>query len=252
MISCIIIDDEKRAIETFRRIVSRYLSDKLEVIAEATSVKEGVRTILEFRPDMVFLDIEMPGENGFKLFDYFDEILFEVVFLTAFKSYAIEAIKFAAFDYLLKPLDVAELQEVCSKFDKKRKGLRSKERIHALMSTLHAGTGLPGKIALPTPGGFRMENISSIVYCEADENYTNVYTTEGETIVVNRTLKILEDLFPKEHFYRIHKSHLINLSFVKEYSRTDRHIVTMQNGVELEIASRRQDEFFRLLTRNRV
>jgi two-component system LytT family response regulator len=252
MISCIIIDDEKRAIETFRRIVSRYLSDRLEVVAEAASVKEGVRAILEFRPDMVFLDIEMPGENGFKLFDYFDEMRFEVVFLTAFKSYAIDAIKYAAFDYLLKPLDPAELQEVAGKYEKKSKGLQSKDRVHALMANLQAGSSIQGKVALPTPGGFRMENINNIVYCEADENYSNIYTSNGETVLVSRTLKMVEELLPSDFFFRIHKSYLVNLNYVKEYNRSEGHKILLENGVELEVASRRHDELLKTLTKNRL
>jgi len=251
MISCILIDDEKKARETFELTVQRYLPDKLTILAMAESVKEGVYEIHKFAPDLVFLDIEMPVENGFKLFEYIDTVTFETVFLTAYKNYAIDAIRFAAFDYLLKPLDYMELTNVVSRFEKKKKEVNKNARVQALLSNLNIGADISSKIALPTLVGFQMEKISHIMYCEADENYTKIYTIRGDFVLVSRTLKSLEEMLPVEYFFRIHKSYLINMNFVKSYDSSEGHKILLENGVELEIATRRNEEFVKELTKAR-
>ena len=251
MISCVIIDDEKKARETFELIVQRYLPEKLKVVALAESVKEGVYAVHKFKPDIVFLDIEMPVENGFKLFDYFDSITFETVFLTAYKSYAIDAIRFAAFDYLLKPLDYMELAAVVDRYEKKKKDENNNARIQTLLSNLNIGADISSKIALPTLTGFQMEKISHIIYCEADENYTKIFTVRGDFVLVSRTLKVVEEMLPPQYFFRIHKSFLVNMNFVKSYNRIDGHKILLENGVELEIATRRNEEFVKALTKAR-
>ncbi len=190
---------------------------------------------------MVFLDIEMPGENGFNLFDYIDNVNFEVVFLTAYKNYAIDAIHFSAFDYLLKPLDYLELKEVIVKYKKHK----------SLNNNLNIGAEISSKIALPTLSGYEMEKISRIVYCEADENYTKIHTVGGETILVSRTLKVVEEMLPADHFFRIHKSFLVNMNYVKSYNRNEGHKILLENGVELEIATRHNEEFVRALTKSK-
>jgi len=252
MISCIAIDDEKRALETFQKMADRYFPSRLKVLGLATSVKEGAKLIMESDPDVVFLDIEMPVENGFKLFEYFDEITFVVVFLTAYKHYAIDAIRYSAFDYLLKPLDVEDLGRVVNRFEKKNPGNQQTERIQALLSNINAASEIQSKIALPTVTGYRMERLDNIVFCQADENYTQICTISGESILVCRTLKAVEELLPAGYFYRIHKSYLVNLKFVKEYTRGDGHHILLDNGVTLEVATRRQDEFQKLLTHRKT
>lgn len=252
MISCIVIDDEKKALETFQKMADRYFAARLKVLGLASSVKEGIGIITEKNPDLVFLDIEMPVENGFKLFDYFEEIPFAVVFLTAYKHYAIDAIKYAAFDYLLKPLDIDDLGKVITRYEKKPPVNQQSERIRALISNISSTNELQSKIAFPTLSGFRMERIENIVFCQADENYTQVYTIGGETILVSRTLKTVEDLLPSGYFYRIHKSYLVNLNFVKEYTRAEGHQILLENGVTLEVATRRHEEFIKLLTQRKT
>lgn len=252
MISCIIIDDEKKARETFEKIVERYLNSKLKVVYSAETVKQGVSAIHKFHPDLVFLDIELPGENGFKLFEYFDKVPFDVIFLSAFQNYAIDAVKRAAFDYILKPLDQSELNEVITRFENKKKEKDNLARVQTLLSNLNSGNDHHGKIALPTLSGYLMEKITNIIYCEADENYTKIHNVNGKTVVVSRTLKVVEELLPPEYFFRIHKSFLINLNFVSEYNRVDGHRVILENGDTLEVATRRIEEFVNVLTKSRV
>lgn len=251
MITCIIIDDEKKARETFEMIVQRYLPDKLRLLAAAGSVKEGVFAIHKYNPRMVFLDIEMPGENGFKLFEYFEKVTFEIVFLTAYKNYAIDAIRFSAFDYLLKPLDHTDLKGVVERYEKRDLEENRNIQIQSLLNNLNIGADISSKIALPTLSGFQMEKINHIIYCEADENYTKIYTVRGDFILVSRTLKVVEEMLPPEYFFRIHKSFLVNMNFIKNYSRTEGHKILLENGVELEIATRRNEEFVKALTKAR-
>lgn len=251
MLSCIIIDDEKKARETFEKIVERYLNTKLSVVFSAESVKQGVSAIHKYHPDLVFLDVEMPGENGFKLFDYFDKIPFEVVFVTAFENYAISAVKRAAFDYILKPLDYNELINLVTRLENKKMDESNVLRAQALLSNLNAGNDHHGKIALPTLSGYHMVKIRNIVYCEADENYTKIHDVNGSTIMVSRTLKIVEELLPSEYFFRTHKSYLVNLNFVCEYNRVNGHRVILENGKSLEVATRRIEDLVNVLTRDK-
>jgi len=252
MISCIIIDDEPKARDIFEMIVQSYMPEKLKVVAKSGSVKEGVEAIKKFMPDIVFLDIEMPEENGFKLLEYFETATFETVFLTAFKNYAIEAIRFSAFDYLLKPLDIMELTDVLERFEKEKIEKNNKDRIQALLCNLKIGQDISSKIALPTLSGFRMEKISHIIFCEADENYTKIHTVKGDTILVSRTLKVIEELLPAEFFFRIHKSYLVNMNYVTTYNRSEGHKIVLENSVELEVATRRSEEFLMKLTKSKL
>ncbi len=251
-ISCIIIDDEKMARETFEKVIGRYFPDKLKVLCAAESVKEGVYAIHKHHPDLVFLDIEMPGENGFKLFEYFEKVTFEVIFLTAYKNYAIDAIKYAAFDYILKPLNFIDLGEVVERYEKKQKENNYNLRVKTLMSNLNAGGDINTKVALPTLKGYVMEKINNIMYCEADENYTKIFTANGEETLVSRTLKSVEELLPAEYFFRIHKSYLVNMNYIKSYDKSEGHKIMLENGIELEVATRRTDEFVRLLTKTKL
>ena len=249
MKTCIIIDDEKNARETLAKIIERYFNNKLRILYSADSVKEGVFAINKHNPDLVFLDIEMPEENGFKLFDYFDIYNFEVIFTTAYKQYAIDAIKFAALDYLLKPINFIDLREVLVRLDKKQSKTSNTDQIEAFLSNLNNEPGNFNKIALPTLDGFQLEKVNNIVYCQAEENYCKIFTNRNEVILVARTLKNIEELLPKEVFFRIHKSHLVNMNYIKSYSKTDGYRIILENGVELDVATRRNEEFLKALTK---
>jgi two-component system LytT family response regulator len=251
MIKCIIIDDEKMAREAFEKIINLYFKEKLLVIDKAGSVRDGVALIHKHNPDIVFLDIEMPNENGFKLFEYFDHYHFEVIFTTAYKHYAIEAIKYAAIDYLLKPINFIDLRDAIYRFNEKQQIQSRNERMETLLANLSAGVSIKSKVALPTLAGYQMENINNIIYCQADINYTNVFTAKNEKIVVCKTLKIIEEILPTEYFFRIHKSYLVNLNYIKKYAKTDGHFVILENEERLDVAVRRVDDFLKAITNNR-
>jgi two-component system LytT family response regulator len=249
MKTCIIIDDEKNARETLAKIIERYFSTKIKILFSADSVKEGVFAINKHNPDLVFLDIEMPEENGFKLFDYFDIYNFEVIFTTAYKQYAIDAIKFAALDYLLKPINFIDLRDVLTRLEKKQSKTSNNAQIEAFLSNVNNDPGNFNKIALPTLDGYQLEKVNNIVYCQAEESYCKIFTNRNEVILVARTLKNIEELLPEEVFFRIHKSHLVNMNYIKSYSKTDGYKIKLENGVELDVATRRNDEFLKALTK---
>lgn len=249
MKTCIIIDDEKNAREALAKIIERYFENKITILQLANSVKEGVFAINKFRPDIVFLDIEMPEENGFKLFDYFDIYDFEVVFTTAYKQYAIDAIKFAALDYLLKPINYIDLRDVLVRLEKKQNKSPNTDQIEAFLSNINNDPGNFNKIALPTLDGFQLEKVNNIVYCQAEETYCKIFTNRNEAILVARTLKSIEELLPEELFFRIHKSYLVNMNYIKSYSKTDGYRIKLENGIELDVATRRNEEFLKALTK---
>ena len=251
MRTCVIIDDEKNAREALEKIIHRYFNSQLHIVFMSNSVKEGVFAINKYKPDIVFLDIEMPEENGFKLFDYFDIYNFEVIFTTAYKQYAIDAIKFAALDYLLKPINYIDLREVLTRLEKKQGKPSNTAQIEAFLNTLNSDNDNFNKIALPTLDGFQMEKVNNIVYCQAEESYTKIFTNRNEAILVARNLKSIEEMLPEELFFRIHKSHLVNMNYIKSYSKTDGYKIKLDNGIELDVATRRNDEFLKALTKDK-
>lgn len=247
-ITCIIIDDEQIAREAFKDIIERYLKDKLEVKGLAETVKDGVEMIKKYSPEIVFLDIEMPVESGFKLFSYFTTYNFEVIFTTAFKQYAIDAIKYAALDFLLKPINYVDLRESLIRYGQKKSTNSSQQRINTLLSNLNSGVDMNQKVAFPTRDGYQMEKINDITHCEGDVNYTKVQLFDGRMIMVSRTLKEVEELLSSEYFFRIHKSYLVNLNFIKSYSRSENSILLDSNN-RLPVANRKNDEFLTVLTK---
>lgn len=248
MYTCVIIDDEQNAREALQKLIQRYFPDKLEVLALAGSVEQGVLEINKYLPDIVFLDIEMPGEDGFKLFDYFKKINFEVIFTTAFDHYAIDAFKTSAMDYILKPVNYIDLKSALGQFESQLHQKSRSQRLETLLGNMNSGKDFSQKIALPTMTGFRMVKIPHITYCQSESNYTRIFILNEADILVTKTLKLIAELLPQQMFFRIHKSYHINLNFVKQYINVDGHYVLLDDGTRLEVAFRRGDEFVKVLT----
>jgi len=248
MITCLIIDDEKPARDALEMMINRYFPSRAEVIAKAASLKDGVIAILKDKPDVVFLDIEMPGEDGFRLFSYFEQVSFSVIFITAYKEYAIKAIRHAALDYLLKPVNVEDLRHAFDLYEKNQgKGIPG-ENVRKLITALAPGFSVMEKIALPTFAGYQMERVNDIMYCHADQNYTEVHLSGGRKLMISKALNVVEELLPESLFFRIHKSCLVNLNYIKSFSREEGFHVILENGVRLDVAGRRKEEFLKALT----
>ena len=238
MKKCIIIDDERNARETLQKLIQRYFTNRVEVCGLAESVKDGVELIKEHKPDVVFLDIEMPDENGLQLFSYFKDTHFDVIFTTAYEQYAISAIKYAALDYILKPINQIELGEAITKLEKKGHVNKTTSlHIESLLHNLNFESNEFDKIVLPIIDGYELIKTRNIIYCKADGNYCEVHTVINDTIHVSKSLKHVEDLLPKSIFFRTHKSYLINLNYIKSISRADGGQVVLDNGMQIPIAS---------------
>ena len=244
----VIVDDEKDAVDFITSIIGEYCPG-LSVVGKAHDVKEGVQVIKDIKPDLVFLDVEMPHGTGFDLLTNFPEKEFEVVFITAFNHYAIKAIKFSAVDYILKPININEFIEAVNKVMQKRSSsiFRGNENIKALLENIK--TGVPSRLAIPTSDGMEYLNPKDIIRIEADRSYSWFYITGNRKILVSKNLKEFQDLLSDRHFFRPHNSYLINLKYVKKYVRKEGGYIEMQDGSEIPISRNRKDLFLTHMAR---
>ena len=244
MINAILIDDEKHCLVTLKMMLNRYCKD-VNIIEECNSAKKGLETIEKYKPDLVFLDIEMPMMNGFELLERLPEIPFAVIFTTSYDQYAIKAIKFSALDYLLKPIDPEELITAVSKVSSKKQ-LPGAEQFDILLKQIkHKGAGFE-KIAIPTIEGFELIRADQIIRCEADDNYTHVYLKNKTKIVSSRMLKEMEELLQEfRYFERVHNSYLVNMNEVAKYIRGEGGYLLMSDGSTVSISKSRRESLIK-------
>jgi two-component system LytT family response regulator len=242
-ISAVIIDDEPGNVLTLVELVKQYCPN-VSIAGTAPDPLKGYELIVEIKPDLVFLDIEMPYGNAFDLLDKLLPVSFEVIFVTAFNDYAIKAFKYAALDYLLKPLNINELKEAINKVSKRIEEKHINTRIGSLLDNLRSESAVPQKIALPTIDGCSFENINDIMYLQAEGSYTYVYSKEKIKLLVSKSLKEFEEILPAASFCRIHHSSIININFVKKYFKGRGGYVQMEDGISIEISIRKKNDFF--------
>lgn len=239
MITAVIIDDEKNAQEVLAWQLKQYCP-QVELMGCTDNVKDGIKLINDTNPQLLFLDIEMPVQNGFDLLEAFDEPGFDIIFTTAYNQYAIKAFKFSAFDYLLKPIDADDLKAAIDRYASK--GPTSiKEQLKVLSTQMNQKH--LNRIAIPSADGLMMLKPEQIVRCESSSNYTTVFLADKHKIVVAKTLKELEDVLTGFGFYRIHHSHLVNLSHVQNFVRNDGGYVTTTDGAHITVARNRRNGF---------
>ncbi|MGI9552710.1 MAG: LytR/AlgR family response regulator transcription factor [Aurantibacter sp.] len=244
-INAIIIDDEEDGREALHMAL-KYCPD-VEVIAVCESGREGLRVITEKKPELVFLDIQMPYMSGFEMLQHFSTIDFQVIFVTAYDQYAIKAIKFSALDYLLKPIDLEELQAAVKKIHEKDTSDPIDSQLQAMYKNMPKNKGVLKKFAVPTLEGLLFLNVDDIVYCEADRNYTTIYLREKRTLVVSKSLGDFEELLSASGFYRIHHSFLVNLEHIQEYVKGDGGYVKLTDGHHADVSRRKKEQFLKQL-----
>jgi len=245
-IKTIIVDDEQHCIEALITMLEKKCPD-VKVLATARSVAEAKTVIDTFQPELVFLDVEMPHQNGFELLNLFGKIQFDVIFTTAYEQYALKAIKFNALDYLLKPFSVADLQEAIKKHMEKKgikyaPGMAPLEMFLQNMKTLQQTNR---KIALPTFNGLIFMPVQNIVRCESTGNYTKIFFIDKKHLLVSKPLKEFEELLSEIDFFRIHNSHLINLQQMSSYIQGEGGYALMSDGTQVEVSRRRKAEFLK-------
>jgi len=239
-IKAIIIDDEEGSRLTLQNLLLEYCSE-IEILALADSAAAGRKAIQKHGPELVFLDVRMPAaDEGFQLLESFDDIDFAVIFTTSFDEYAIRAIKFSALDYLLKPINILELQRAVSRYSKRRGGNDSK----AVQNLTQTESDF-AKIGLPSLEGLTFVPIADIIRCEADGNCTVFYLRAKKKLLVTKTLKYYHELLVSHHFHRIHGSHLINLKHIKKYLREG--TVELSEGHAVFVSARKKKGFLERL-----
>ncbi|MGF2413612.1 LytR/AlgR family response regulator transcription factor [Ferruginibacter sp.] len=242
-INAVIIDDEPGNVVTLLELTKQYCPNVV-IAGTAPDPLKGYELIKETNPDLVFLDIEMPYGNAFDLLDKLLPVSFEVVFITAFNDYAIKAFKYAALDYLLKPVNINELKEAVDKVNKRLEEKNVNARINTLLSNFKPENISLQKIALPTVEGCYFEDINNIMYLQAENSYTYIHSKGKPKILVSKSLKEFEDILPAALFCRIHHSSIININYVKKYFKGRGGYVQMEDGTSVEISVRKKNDFF--------
>lgn len=242
--TAIIVDDEKHCREVLGHLLARYCPE-VTILASCADGAQVLQELKHHTPDILFLDIEMPGMNGFELIEQCPGAAFEIIFTTAYNEYAIKAIKHSALDYLLKPIDKDELKSAVQRA-REQKSTHSSDRINDLLEVLHFKK--PSKrFAAATMEGLIMVNADDILYCESDSAYCTLYFTNGKTLLLSKTLKDVEEVLHYDEFCRIHHSYLINLNYVQKYIRGEGGEVIMNNGANLPVSRTRKQDFLNLL-----
>lgn len=246
--SCIIVDDEKPQQEILSTMLSKSFPEyRLETIC--SSVDDGIKKIKTLKPELVFLDVQMPPKTGFDLLTALDQINFEVIFTTSFEHFAIKAFKFSAIDYLLKPFSEDDLAVALKKFEAKNAVQNSLINVQNLLMNINQNTSEKARIALPTMSGFVFAQVNDILRCESDNNYTTFYFNDKSNLMVSKTLKDCEELLEDYNFFRVHASHLINMRYIKEYIKGDGGQVKMTDGSVVDVSRRKKDEFLQQLNK---
>ena len=250
MIKAIIVDDESDAHVVIKKLLEK-CSKKIDIIGTATSIEAAHKLILSTNPELVFLDIQMPDGNGFQLLNKFNVPTFDVIFTTAYEQYAIKAFKYAAIDYLLKPIHLEDLENAINRYSNEAEIVLKQNRFQVLLDNAGSNPFHFQKLALPSLNSYEMVNLKDIVYCKAEGNYTIVQLLNNKQIIVTKLIKWFEEILPMQTFFRIHKSYIVNLNLIIKVEKNE-GIIIMENGLRFDIAERVKKIFFTaILSKNR-
>lgn len=242
MINAIIIDDEPHNIVNMAKLLQEYCA-QVNVLATATNAADARTAILQHQPDLLFLDIQMPDENGFDLLKSIKGFNFEVIFVTAYDKYGIQAVKFAAIDYLLKPVNIIEMKEAVEKVLLKKQQARQNLQLENLLQLLQQSQSKElHRIALPTAKETRFINPAQIIRCESSNNYTTFFLQDGEKILVSKPIFEYEELLVPYGFLRCHRSHLVNKKFIKSMIKEHGGSLILEDGTQLPTNKQKLEE----------
>jgi Response regulator of the LytR/AlgR family len=247
MLKAVLIDDDQSNLSALSEKISRHCK-QVEIIDCCDSPEEGIRVIDKLKPDIVFLDIEMPQMNGFVMLQQLTYRNFELIFVTAYDHYAIKAIRSCALDYLVKPVEIEDLNRAVARAEEKRKQPPSSSQLDLLIA--HLQKKQTKLLTIPTSDGLKFIAIEEIIYLEASDNYSTIYLSTSQKILVSRTLKDFEELLPADTFIRIHHSTIVNKFYVDKYIRGEGGQVVMRNGNILDVSKRKKSDFLQAIGTN--
>jgi len=239
MITATIVDDEPYSCESLATLLERYCPD-VRVLDICYSASSALKSISQQKPQLLFLDIEMPHMNGFELLEKLPDLDFELIFTTSYDQYAIKAFRFSALDYLLKPIDQDDLRKAVQKAVNSNSHISS-QQVKILLEKLNHPTITVNKIAIPTLEGLQMILVESIIHCEADRNYTIINLKNKQKMVASKTLKEIEEMLEDYPFIRVHHSHIINLNEVEKYMKGEGGYLLMSNGANVDVSRSRKE-----------
>jgi two-component system LytT family response regulator len=247
MLKTVVIDDQEFCTEVIRDMLAENCPD-VKIAAVCNSGKDGIKAIKKHNPDLVILDVEMPEMSGFDMLQKIKNPSFEVIFTTSFDKYSIQAIRFSALDYLLKPVAAHELVAAVDRIKQNQNKYFNKKSASLFQHLTETKKPLH-QIALPSSDGLIFLVVADVVHCESDSNYTTLFLKSKEKIMITKTLKEVENLLDGSDFFRIHNSHLININHIKKYIRGNAGYVIMSDGSHLNIARNKKDDFLRQFVR---
>ena len=249
MIRAVIIDDEPINTTNLQQLLLKNCP-VVKIVAIAYNAEDGKKIILENDPDLVFLDIEMPGKNGFELLQSLPDYSFEVIFVTAYDNFGIQAVKFAAIDYLLKPINVEELKIAVKKVVDRNLKKKNNDQLENLLSILKQHQNInEHRIALPTAQEIRFVNPKDIIRCESSNNYTTFYLSNEEKLLISKPIYLYEELLKDYGFIRCHQSHLVNKKFIKSFIKEDGGHLLLENNIQLPISKQKKELVRELFTK---
>ena len=245
MIKAIIIDDEQHCIDALLADLTRNCGN-VEILAKCTSAKEAVLCIKKLKPELIFLDVEMPWMNGFEMLEMLDHIDFSIIFTTAYDKFAAKAFRISAVDYLLKPVDSGDLKAAVQKAEEKIIASSGGVNIQNLLYNIRQPIQ-EQKIALPNRDGYEFTRVNVIRYCTAEGAYSKIYLTDQRSMLLSKTLGDIEEMLPPEIFIRIHHSTIVNINAITHYSRADGGYVVMNTGEKLVVSKARKEALLQKL-----
>ena len=246
MLKALIVDDEQHCIDRLERLL-RSSTHNIQIIALCKTIGEAKKEIAKITPDILFLDVQLGNETGFDLLSQLNSIDFEVIFTTSYDKYALKAIKFSALDYLLKPIDNTELDNALQKLRQQKNLKDASKKIDVLFHNFKESNASSKRIAIPTVEGFTMMDTKEIIRFQSDANYTHIHTLSRKKITASKTIKYFEDILDENMFFRVHKSHLVNLGYIKTYTKGKGGYITLSDKTKIEVAVRRKDELLKIL-----
>lgn len=244
----IIVDDEVTSAQVLEKLIQQNIPG-VQILAICHKAQDALLKLSSLKPDLVFMDIELPGMTGFEILEKIPNIEFDIIFTTAHSQYGIKAIQFSAIDYLLKPINVEELITAVKRVKDHKAVTNPLEKVKLLLENIQLinANDSFSRIAFPTGDGLKFLHATDILRCMSSNNYTFIYQTNGEKLLVSKSLKEIESILPAHIFCRVHNSHLVNISHISKLLKGESNVLVMNDGTEVEVSRRKKEELIKLI-----